>query len=150
MLAVRKLEPNFSVTGQLDADDIAEAARLGFKAIVNNRPDGEGGREQPSSSDNRKAAEAAGLAYHYMPVSGPAITKEMVDALHRTLEDGPGPVLAHCKSGARSAALWGLVETCHNGREIDDVLAQIEREGYDLWQMRPLFEQVIAARRKSG
>lgn len=147
MLEVRKLDENVSAAGQLDADDIAEAARLGFKAIVNNRPDGEGGPEQPSSADNRKAAQAAGLAYHYIPVSGPALTMETVEAFRRAVEDAPGPVLAHCKSGARSVALWGLVEACHKDRGIDDVLTQLERQGYDLWQMRPLFEQLAAGQR---
>lgn len=145
MLQTRTLDSRFSAAGQLTPGDFAEAARMGFKTIINNRPDGEGGPEQPTSEENREAAEAAGLTYHYLPMAGPDIDMAFVESFKQAVEASPGPVLAHCKSGARSAALWALVETCHNRREIDEVLKQAEKEGYDLWGMRPLFERFVAA-----
>lgn len=147
MPTIRKIDDTFAVCDQLDADDIAQARSQGFRTIINNRPDGEGGPEQPNSSDNRKAAEAAGLTYHYIPVSGPAPTTELVETFRHAVEDGPGPILAHCKSGARSAMLWGLAEACRGARGTDDILGQLARQGYDFSQMRPLFEQFAAAKK---
>ncbi|RDD62792.1 TIGR01244 family sulfur transferase [Ferruginivarius sediminum] len=145
MLNVRMLDKKFSAAGQLTPEDIAEAARRGFKAIINNRPDGEGGPEQPTSDENRKAAEAAGMDYHYLPMTPQNLDSELLEAFRKAVEEGPGPVLAHCKSGARSAALWALVETAHNRRDIDEVLKQAAKEGYDLSGMRPVFEKFVAA-----
>ncbi|MEX2409088.1 MAG: sulfur transferase domain-containing protein, partial [Rhodovibrionaceae bacterium] len=56
-----KIDDRFSAAGQLQPEDMAEAAAQGFKTVINNRPDGEGGPEQPSSEACRAAAEAAGL-----------------------------------------------------------------------------------------
>ena len=44
--------PDFAVAGQLTREDFAAAAEAGFKAIINNRPDGEApGQFEVSSAD---------------------------------------------------------------------------------------------------
>lgn len=144
---VRKISDSFSATSQLTPDDIAQAAREGYKAIVNNRPDGEGGPDQPTSDACRAAAEQAGLHYHYIPMTPDRLSLDLIEEFRQAIEDGPRPVLAHCKSGARSTALWALVECCHNARDIDSVLSQAAEQGYDLSQMRPMFEAYAARAR---
>ncbi len=145
MLETRMLDPNFSATGQLGVVDVAEAARLGFKTVICNRPDGEGGTEQPSSEENRKAAEKAGLTYHYLPMTPDTLSMELLEQFRQALEDSPKPVLAHCKSGARSTLLWALVQCCHKDGEIDGILQRAEKEGYDLWKAKPLIERYMQA-----
>ena len=54
------------------------------------------------------AAEAAGLTYHYLPVVSGAITPDQVAQMADLLKNGPEPVLAFCRSGARSTQLWSL------------------------------------------
>lgn len=104
------LTPDFAVSPQLQAADFAWAAAQGFKTLVNNRPDGEGGDAQPTSQALEAAARAAGLHYVYLPVVSGAITAEQVQALHEVLAAAPGPMLAFCRSGARSAQLFGLAQ----------------------------------------
>ena len=41
--------PNFGTAGQIEPTDVAEIAKQGYKSIINNRPDGEEGPEQPSN-----------------------------------------------------------------------------------------------------
>ena len=41
-MAIKQLTPTLSVTAQLTPADIAQAAAMGFRAILCNRPDGEG------------------------------------------------------------------------------------------------------------
>ena len=48
---------------------MAEAARAGFKSVVNNRPDHEHGPGQPTSAEIEAAARAAGLEYRFLPVA---------------------------------------------------------------------------------
>lgn len=100
--------PYFSVSPQLRPEDMGAVAAHGFKAVVNNRPDGEGGNAQPTSQQMESAARAAGLAYAHLPVVGGGITAEQVAEMSDLLNKLPSPVLAFCRSGARSAQLFGL------------------------------------------
>jgi uncharacterized protein (TIGR01244 family) len=52
------------------------------------------------------AAEAAGLVYHYLPVVSGAYTPDQVAQMAALVNESPGPVLAFCRSGARSTQLW--------------------------------------------
>lgn len=139
-----KISDRFAATGQISPEEMPEVAKQGFKTVINNRPDGEGGPEQPSSEACRAAAEEAGLTYHYIPMTPQTMSMELLGNFHRAVTDSPQPVLAHCKSGARSTALWALTETCHNDREIDTVIAEAKQAGYDLSGMRPMLEAYVA------
>ena len=57
------------------------------------------------------AAEAAGLTYHYLPVISGSITPEQVQQMAALVQSASGPVLAFCRSGARSTQLWMMGST---------------------------------------
>lgn len=109
-LRVSELSPHFAAAGQLTPDDMAILAANGFKTVINNRPDGEGGPEQPLSADIEKAAQAVGLHYWYHPVVGGQFTTEQVQAMAHFLKDCEEPVLAFCRSGARTTMLWQMAQ----------------------------------------
>ena len=48
--------PNFAVAPQLGPDDMADVAAAGYKSVIINRPDFEGGPDQPTAADVSKAA----------------------------------------------------------------------------------------------
>lgn len=98
----------FATAPQLAPEHMAAIAAHGFKTVINNRPDMEGGPDQPSSEVMKAAAEAAGLSYHYLPVVSGAITPQQVVQMAELVQAGPAPVLAFCRSGARSTQLWSL------------------------------------------
>ena len=68
-LAVQRLSPDVAVAPQLTPEAMAEAAAQGFRSVINNRPDFEGGADQPTSAAIEAAARAAGLEYRYLPVA---------------------------------------------------------------------------------
>ena len=107
-LSVTQHTPQFATTGQIDAADVAAIAAAGFRTIVCNRPDGEGGPDQPTSAAVAEAAQAHGLAFAYLPVVPGMITPADGAALAKLLSDLPGPVLAYCRSGSRSTSLYQL------------------------------------------
>jgi uncharacterized protein (TIGR01244 family) len=107
-LPVRAIAPDVCVAPQLTPDAMPEAARLGFKSVVNNRPDFEEGPEQPTSAEIEAAALAAGLAYRHLPVSGAYQSPEDAAAMARLLAELPRPLLMFCRSGARSGNLYRL------------------------------------------
>lgn len=141
MVNIRKLSDDFAAAGQLGPTDIAEVASLGYKTIVNNRPDSEIGPDQPTSAENRKAAEAAGITYYYLPMTPDTLSRHLLDAFEKALENADGPVLAHCASGARSTALWAIVTCAHRGGDVDDVLGRAKSHGYELESLRPVIEK---------
>jgi uncharacterized protein (TIGR01244 family) len=104
--AVQQLSVDVCVAGQLEPDAMAWAAQAGFKSVINNRPDFEGGPEQPTSAAMQAAARAAGLAYAHLPVAPAVQTPEQIAAFAQLLAELPKPVLAFCRSGARSGKLF--------------------------------------------
>lgn len=105
-LALRQIAPDVCVAGQLTPEAMAEAARLGFRSVVNNRPDFEHGPDQPTNAAIEAAARAAGLEYRFLPVSGAYQSPEEIAAFARLLAELPRPLLAFCRSGARSTRLF--------------------------------------------
>ena len=100
------LTPQFAVSPQLAPQDLEQAVAQGFKTVINNRPDFEGGPDQPTSAQMKAAAEALGLAYAYLPVQGGFQSAEEIAAFRELLDALPGPVLAFCRSGARCTKLF--------------------------------------------
>lgn len=107
-LPLRQIAPDVCVAPQLSPDAMAEAARLGFKSVINNRPDHEHGPGQPTSAEIEAAARAAGLEYRHLPVDGGYQSPEEVAAMAQLLQELPRPLLAFCRSGARSTRLFQL------------------------------------------
>ncbi|MGQ0598267.1 TIGR01244 family sulfur transferase [Aquabacterium sp.] len=91
---------------QLTPEAMASAAEAGFKAVMNNRPDMEGGPDQPTSAAIEAAAKAAGLAYAHLPVQGGYQSPEEIAQCAALLKSLPRPLLMFCRSGARSTRLY--------------------------------------------
>jgi uncharacterized protein (TIGR01244 family) len=104
-LPVHQVAENLYVAPQLDGAAMALAAQMGFRSVINNRPDFEHGPGQPTDAEIRAAAEAAGLQYRFLPVSGGYQSPQEIEAFAQLLRELPAPVLAFCRSGARSARL---------------------------------------------
>ena len=104
--AVRQLSADVCTAAQLDPAAMAWAAQAGFKSVINNRPDFEGGPDQPTSAAIESAARAAGLAYAFLPVAPAVQTPQEVARFAQLMSDLPKPVLAFCRTGTRSGKLF--------------------------------------------
>ncbi len=104
---ITEITPDYSVAAQIEPDDVVRIASLGFRGILCNRPDGEG-PDQPLAESIRAEAERQGLAFAYLPVVSGQIGEGDVDGFRAAIAEMPGPVLAYCRSGARSRNLWML------------------------------------------
>jgi uncharacterized protein (TIGR01244 family) len=85
---------------------MAALAEAGFKSVINNRPDFEGGTEQPTSAQMEAAAEAAGLVYAFLPVAPGHQSPEEVARFAELLATLPRPIVAFCRTGTRSGKLF--------------------------------------------
>jgi uncharacterized protein (TIGR01244 family) len=105
-LPVRPIASDVCVAPQLLPESMAEAARAGFRSVVNNRPDFEEGPHQPTNASIEAAAKAAGLEYRFLPVGSAYQSPEEIAAMARLIEELPRPMLMFCRSGARSTRLY--------------------------------------------
>ena len=105
-LPIRPVADDVFVAPQLDAAAMGEAARAGFRSVVNNRPDFEHGPDQPTDAEIEQAARAAGLEYRFLPVAGNYQSPQEIAAFAALLAELPRPMLAFCRSGARSTRLY--------------------------------------------
>lgn len=141
-MQIRPLNESVAVSPQIAPDDIPAIKAAGFAAIVNNRPDDEE-PGQPSGADIRAAAEAAGLKYSAVPVTGAGFSHPQLDGMARALVEAEGPVLAYCRSGTRSCNLWALA-AAKAGRNPELLHQQAEKAGYDLSAIRPTLDALAA------
>ena len=100
-----KLSEHVAVAGQITPESVDAIAAAGYKVLINNRPDGEEGN-QPANADIAAAAAAAGLEYHYMPITGLNFPGPDFDLMSDLLDDAARPVLAFCRTGTRCTNLW--------------------------------------------
>jgi uncharacterized protein (TIGR01244 family) len=105
----RQITEDYSVSGQIQPDEIAAIKAAGFKSVICNRPDDEQ-PGQPSADSVKAAVEAAGLAFRYIPVISGQITAENVVDQAEALDELEGPIFAYCRSGARCTNLYGLIQ----------------------------------------
>jgi len=105
-LPLRQIADDVCVAPQLTPEAMAEAAAMGFKSVVNNRPDFEHDPDQPTSAAIEAAARAAGLEYRFLPVDGGYQSREEIAAFAQLLAELPRPLLVFCRSGARSTSLY--------------------------------------------
>jgi len=106
LLPHRWLTDDVSVAPQLTPQAMAEAARVGFRSVINNRPDFEEGPQQPTNASIEAAARAAGLEYRFLPVASSYQSPDEIAAFAGLLAELPRPILVFCRSGARSTRLY--------------------------------------------
>jgi len=106
---IRQIDEGYAVSGQISPDDVRDIAAAGFHTIICNRPDGEAA-DQPDFAEIERVAEKAGISVHYVPVVSGQLTQDDVDAMAKALDESEGPVLAYCRSGARSTNIYGIVQ----------------------------------------
>ncbi|EKO3617114.1 TIGR01244 family sulfur transferase [Vibrio metschnikovii] len=107
MLTLITLTPQLTVAPQIEPSDIEQIAGLGFKSVINNRPDGEESG-QPLNQVIEQHADQLGLAYVYLPVVGGQISEAQIHQFGELLQTLPQPILAFCRTGTRSSMLWSL------------------------------------------
>ena len=128
-MEIRPVDDLFAVAPQLQPQDMAELARQGYVAVLCNRPDAEE-PGQPALDNMRAAAEAVGLAFHHIPVSGGVFPPAAVAAFRAVRKGTEGKVLAYCRTGTRSITLDTLANAA--GLDADGLITRAAQAGDDL------------------
>ena len=139
----RQLESGVYASPQITINDVGEAAALGVKIIVNNRPEDESPDQTPGAAIEQ-VAKQAGIDYVAIPVTHAGFSANQLAAMREALDRAGGaPVLAYCRSGTRSTLLWALAEA-QAGKDPSALAAAAARAGYDLGPIRALLDTLSA------
>jgi len=111
-------DARFASADQITPADLAEIAAAGYRSVICNRPDGEGGPSQPASAHIREAAKQLGLQFAYLPVTPGKIGPDDVARFAQLLDDMPAPVLAYCRTGNRATNLWQFVQASAQAQHV--------------------------------
>lgn len=103
-------QENVGFAGQIAPEHVQQIVEKGFKSIINNRPDLEGGPDQPTSAQIEEAARAANLEYVYQPVIPGQITELDVRTFANHFNELEKPILMFCRTGNRSNNLYQLAK----------------------------------------
>lgn len=140
MNKVTHITPHFAVTGALQPADFAEIAAAGFNSVLSNLPDGES-RAHPTSRQAAELAASAGLAFRHVPTTkADLFTDRVIDGVGDALRELPGPVLAHCASGMRSAVAWATAAA--RIQPVDSVIEVLKAAGFNLDAVRDELESL--------
>lgn len=137
MADIRDVTGSFSVAPQIELDEFAGLAAMGFTHVINNRPDGEA-PGQPGSTETEAAAKAAGMTYVHAPFVG----QPTADAVKAVMQ-AKGRTLAFCRSGTRSVTAWAFAQA-GEGAPTDAIIGAAENAGYNLAPAAGLLKQLGA------
>ena len=124
---IRKIDDRLDAAPQIALEDMKAIAGLGYRSVISNRPDGEE-PGQPDAAQVKAAAEAEGLTFRHIPVTGASMGPDEL----------PGPVLGFCRSGTRTTCLWGLASA--GTRPAQELIETARAAGYDLSPLKPRLE----------
>ncbi|MEO0930353.1 MAG: TIGR01244 family sulfur transferase, partial [Pseudomonadota bacterium] len=128
-MEIKKLNDELSVTPQITIADLTAVKEQGFRSIICNRPDGEGA-DQPTHQEIDAAAAKLGLDMAYQPIVEGKVSDQDAEDFARLMTELPGPVLAYCRTGTRSATLWSLAQA--DKMETSEILSTTRAAGYDM------------------
>lgn len=123
--------------GQPSAAQLAAAKAAGYRTVINLRHGSE-----PGVASWSKAVEAQGLAYHHLPIGGPAgVNKANAMAFGELIDSAEKPAIVHCGSGNRIGALAALLAFHRDGKSGADAL-QIGRD-WGLTGLAPIVRMML-------
>lgn len=127
---VIKVSDEFSVSPQIQLQDIETLASMGVKSLLCSRPDGEA-NDQPTFAEVESAARKCGLEVAHVPVISGKVNEENVDEFLSAFEALDKPVHAFCRTGTRSMTLWSLYQR-RLGVGDEALVSRAREHGFDL------------------
>lgn len=129
-MKLTKLSNNLSVAPQIQIEDVAQIAQMGFGTIICNRPDHED-PDQPLFADIAAEAEALGLVAIHQPITPPTLTIQEAKKFGENVGAAQKPVFAYCRTGTRCTTLWALNER-ESGKDAQELADYCGNLGYNV------------------
>lgn len=96
---------NLTIYKQIYPIQCSKLAELGYRSVINVRPDDET-ESQPSSHDLASALKQANVAYQHLPYDDERLSRVTVEQFAAYYHAFPKPILMFCGTGARAKLLY--------------------------------------------
>jgi uncharacterized protein (TIGR01244 family) len=90
---------------QIYPQQCPQLSALGYRSLINIRPDAET-EQQPSSDALKQAANDASLAYVYLPFDCERLSLATIESFATYYHELPKPIMLFCGSGSRAKLLY--------------------------------------------
>ena len=131
-MTIHRLTEKLYISPQISPADAAEAAKLGIRSVICNRPDGEEPGQPTAQQTADWLADAGIQSFHHQPVLAPQAGADDARQFAAHLESADGAVLAYCRTGTRASLLWAIGQV-QAGRNAAEVMAEVQQKtGLDL------------------
>jgi uncharacterized protein (TIGR01244 family) len=135
--------------GQPSVAELQQAAKAGFKSVLNLRAP----QEEDFCSDEQQSAEVAGLNYVNIPLRPDLLSDELIDQILTQIDQLPKPILTHCKTGLRAVTAGLMYIATREGMTAEAAFAKGEELGFnydDKPRMKQFLPNYIATHSKSS
>jgi uncharacterized protein (TIGR01244 family) len=126
METIRKITHELAIAGQIGPEQLKQIAQEGFKSVLNLQTSD----EKDFLSNEQQQVEDLGLQYVHMPIALSAINHDAltIQVLQQMAELAK-PILVHCSSDVRAAAMVLIYIATRQGVPLDKALQQAEKLG---------------------
>jgi uncharacterized protein (TIGR01244 family) len=118
MSTTRKINDELTIAGQIAVEQLPQLALEGYKSVLNLRSSSEPG----FLHDERQKIESLRLHYANVPLQAGAIDPEHTLQVIQQIVQLPKPILLHCDSGMRSAAITLIYLFIKQGMTLEQAL----------------------------
>ncbi|MDJ0733573.1 MAG: protein tyrosine phosphatase family protein [Nostocaceae cyanobacterium] len=140
---VKKINEKLTVSAQITSEQLQQAAREGYKSVLNLRsPDEEG-----FWKEEQEKVEALGLEYVNIPVKVSTLTEELTTEILKQIDELPKPTLIHCGVSMRAGAMALMNIATREGMTPEEAFGLAEKIGFDCSaypQMKQFFAQYVS------
>ena len=122
-----KVDATIACAGATSPAGVAEVKKLGYRSIINLRRPTESGADVEAEG---AAATEAGLTYIQLPLDPDAPDPAVADQFLKAVTDPANqPVLIHCATAQRAAAMWMIKRMVVDGWDADRAAAEATEIG---------------------
>lgn len=125
MNPIKKINQELAIAGQISIEQLQQLADEGYRTILNLRSPDEIG----FSKNEAQKTEYLGLRYLNIPTHGAVMNPEMVLVVLKQMADLPKPILLHCDTGMRAAAIAFMDIALKQGINPDQAFQQATQFG---------------------
>jgi uncharacterized protein (TIGR01244 family) len=125
MQTIRKINDDLAISGQITPEQFSQLTEQGFKSVLNLRSP----HETNFPLTEQKDAEVLGLYYINLPFEIDAITDESVTQILQQIQRLPKPILVHCDTAIRAAAIALMHIATRQGATLEQAFKQAKQLG---------------------
>ena len=125
MQPIRKINNQLTIAPQLSLEQLKQIAQEDFQSVLNLRSPDEIG----FLSNEQQEAESLGLFYLNIPVNLEAINNDVITEVLKQINQLPKPILVHCDSAIRAAALVLIYIDTQQGATLEQACNKAKQLG---------------------